>query len=228
MTELRQTFLFSATLSLKADARDKQEKRIEELRGGMLMGMNLEVVAVTYPSDILGDKVAFRRKQRVIDLTTERVVAAKLDEAMVECLQTEKVHYFKGYVPTHQPQDDYLYYFVTQYPGRTLVFVNSISIIRRLIAVFEELGVEIFKLHAQMQQRQRLKNLERFRASNGVLLCTDVAARGLDVPEVKHVIHYQLPRSVDVRAESVIGLCTESLSYMSIDRVVLRVLWKAV
>jgi len=38
----------------------------------------------------------------------------------------------------------------------------------------------------------------RFRASSGVLLCTDVAARGLDVPEVKHVIHYQLPRSVDV------------------------------
>jgi len=36
--DLRQTFLFSATLSLTADARDKKERKLEELRGGMLMG----------------------------------------------------------------------------------------------------------------------------------------------------------------------------------------------
>ena len=54
-------------------------------------------------------------------------------------------------------------------------------------------------LHAQMHQKQRLKNLERFSAnSNGFLIATDVAARGLDIPDVEHVIHYQVPRTSEV------------------------------
>ncbi|KAJ9580890.1 hypothetical protein L9F63_023935, partial [Diploptera punctata] len=47
-----------------------------------------------------------------------------------------------------------------------------------------------------MEQRQRLKNLDRFRDNPvGVLLATDVAARGLDIPNVQHVVHYQVPRT---------------------------------
>ena len=47
-----------------------------------------------------------------------------------------------------------------------------------------------------MHQRQRLKNLDRFKAQpNSLLLATDVAARGLDIPNVQHVIHYQVPRT---------------------------------
>jgi len=36
--------------------------------------------------------------------------------------------------------------------------------------------------------------------SNGLLLATDVAARGLDIPGVQHVIHYQVPRTTEVCA----------------------------
>jgi len=50
-----------------------------------------------------------------------------------------------------------------------------------------------------MQQRQRLKNLDRFRSSTDyVLVATDVAARGLDIPNVEHVFHFQLPRSPEI------------------------------
>jgi len=49
-----------------------------------------------------------------------------------------------------------------------------------------------------MEQRQRLKNLDRFReVDNSILLATDVAARGLDIPNVQHVIHYQVPNTVE-------------------------------
>ena len=83
----------------------------------------------------------------VVDVTTSAVVASTLLEAKIDCIPDEK--------------DVYLYYFVTRYPGRTLVFVNSIDTLRRLTPMFKLLGVEIFVLHAQMQQRQRLKNLDR-------------------------------------------------------------------
>ena len=59
-------------------------------------------------------------------------------------------------------QDMYLYYFLKQYPGRTLVFTNSKDCIRRLVSVFTLLQCNPLPLHADMHQRQRLKNLEKF------------------------------------------------------------------
>jgi len=38
----------------------------------------------------------------------------------------------------------------------------------------------------------------RLGSANGLLLATDVAARGLDIPGVQHVIHYQVPRTTEV------------------------------
>ena len=55
-------------------------------------------------------------------------------------------------------------------------------------------------LHAQMAQRQRLKNLDRFAEDEeGLLIASDVAARGLDIKGIKHVVHYQVPRTSEVR-----------------------------
>lgn len=59
-------------------------------------------------------------------------------------------------------QDVYLYYFLKNYPGRTLVFTNSKDCIRRLVSIFTLLQCEPLPLHADMHQRQRLKNLDRF------------------------------------------------------------------
>lgn len=44
-----------------------------------------------------------------------------------------------------------------RHPGRTLVFVNAISAVRRLSAILKILGLPVHTLHAQQQQRQRLK-----------------------------------------------------------------------
>ena len=77
--------------------------------------------------------------------------------------------------------------------------MSSIDGIRRLVPLLELLNVKAFPLHSQLEQKQRLKNLDRFKAcASGVMLATDVAARGLDIPAVDHVIHYQVPRSSDV------------------------------
>jgi len=92
-----------------------------------------------------------------------------------------------------------LYYFLLKYPGRTLVFVNSISCVRRLVPILALLKVPVWGMHAQMQQRQRLKNLDRFKSlKNSVLVATDVLARGVDITKVEHVVHYQIPRTAEI------------------------------
>ena len=111
-----------------------------------------------------------------------------------------------------------MYYFLTLYPGRTLIFTNSIDCIKRLQSILSILKRNPLPLHAQMEQKQRLTNLEKFSSkkifiendclmevfnlidsNNGLLVATDVAARGLDIPNIKHIIHYQVPRSTEVK-----------------------------
>lgn len=60
------------------------------------------------------------------------------------------------------------------------------------------LGLPIIALQGNMQQRARLKALDRFKSrKDSLLIATDVAARGLDIPGVDLVIHFQLPRSAE-------------------------------
>lgn len=94
---------------------------------------------------------------------------AQVTEAYLEC--------------TEDNRDERLYYLLTQHPGRTLIFTNAISMVRRLAAVLKLLQLPVTAMHSSMQQRQRLKALDRFRKSDSaIMIATDVAARGLDIP----------------------------------------------
>jgi ATP-dependent RNA helicase DDX24/MAK5 len=89
---------------------------------------------------------------------------------------------------------------VYKFPGRCLLFVNSIKTARRVDGLLRALGINCRAIHAQLQQKQRLNALETFKESPiGVLVATDVAARGLDIPMIQSVIHYDVARSPQVR-----------------------------
>ncbi|CCM03263.1 uncharacterized protein FIBRA_05390 [Fibroporia radiculosa] len=170
-----QTFVFSATLSKDLQRNLKKRGRARPWKKGGKPASTLD--------DLLM-RLDFRdASPAVIDISPEGGVVATLQESKIECLVTDK--------------DAYLYYFLLRYPGRTLVFLSSIDGIRRLLPLMELLQISAFPLHSQLEQRQRLKNLDRHSSSRAVLLATDVAARGLDVPAVDHVVHYQVPRTAD-------------------------------
>lgn len=78
------------------------------------------------------------------------------------------------------------------------MFTNSISAVRRLTPLLQNLNIAALALHSQMPQKARLRSIERFTASrDAVLVATDVAARGLDIKEVDQVVHYHVPRAAD-------------------------------
>ncbi|CAE6388803.1 unnamed protein product [Rhizoctonia solani] len=169
-----QTFVFSATMS--------KELQINLSRRS---GRRKNKDKASSTLDDLLMKLDFRDPDPVIvDISPEYGKVSTLTESRIECISGDK--------------DFYLYYFLLRYPGRSLVFVSSIDGIRRLTPIMELLQLKAFPLHSQLQQRQRLKNLDRFKSTpSAVLIATDIAARGLDIPSVDHVIHYQLPRTAD-------------------------------
>lgn len=82
---------------------------------------------------------------------------------------------------------------------RVIVFISQKKIAHRLRVVLGLLGLKVGELHGSLSQEQRLSNVTAFKKLDvPVLLCTDLASRGLDIPKIEVVINYQLPSTYDV------------------------------
>ena len=80
----------------------------------------------------------------------------------------------------------------------SIVFLNYRDSVERVNSYLQEQGFTTSHFHGGMEQRQREDMLYKF--SNGsanVLVSTDLASRGLDIPDIQNIIHYHLPESED-------------------------------
>lgn len=78
----------------------------------------------------------------------------------------------------------------------TLVFTKTKHHAHRLNILLSLFDIRSGELHGDMKQKDRLLTLSKFKNSDiDVLVCTDLASRGLDIPAVRHVINYTLPSS---------------------------------
>lgn len=81
----------------------------------------------------------------------------------------------------------------------TIVFVGHRESVGRIAGYLDDLGFYVESYHGGLDQEQRERSLYKFRSgSSNILVSTDLAARGLDIPEVEAVIHYHLPLTEDV------------------------------
>ncbi|PKA62745.1 DEAD-box ATP-dependent RNA helicase 13 [Apostasia shenzhenica] len=191
----RQTFVFSATVALSENFRKKLKYTTTTAKANMPDALT--------SIEKLSEQAGMKPDVAVIDLTNAFIVADNLVESFLKCSEDDK--------------EAYLYYILSVHRrGRTIVFCTSIAALRRVSSLLKLLEVNAWTLHAQMQQRSRLKAMDRFRESeHGVLIATDVAARGLDIPGIRTVIHYQLPHSTEVyihRSGRTARACTDGCS----------------
>jgi superfamily II DNA/RNA helicase len=78
----------------------------------------------------------------------------------------------------------------------TLVFCNHRDAVERISDTLWDNGLPNDIFHGGMEQDDRERALIKFRnGSHRILITTDLASRGLDIPEIEHVIHYQLPHN---------------------------------
>ncbi len=80
-----------------------------------------------------------------------------------------------------------------------LVFCNHREAVERISLLLKDKGLAHGIFHGGMEQEERERSLIKFRnGSHRILITTDLASRGLDIPEIEAVIHYQLPGSLDI------------------------------
>lgn len=80
--------------------------------------------------------------------------------------------------------------------AQSIVFLNFRDAVERVGSYLRQEGFGVSVFHGGLDQKQREAALYRFsNGSSNVLVCTDLASRGLDIPDVANVIHYHLPQS---------------------------------
>lgn len=80
---------------------------------------------------------------------------------------------------------------------QVLIFCNHREAVERTGALLKEKGIPNTLFHGGMEQMQREQALIKFRNGTAMyLVATDLAARGLDIPDIQHIIHYHLPATL--------------------------------
>ncbi|EEH44316.1 ATP-dependent rRNA helicase RRP3 [Paracoccidioides brasiliensis Pb18] len=95
----------------------------------------------------------------------------------------------------HKYKDIYLVYLLNEFAGQSaIIFTRTVNETQRLAILLRALGFGAIPLHGQLSQSYRLGALGKFRSrSRDILVATDVAARGLDIPSVDVVLNFDLP-----------------------------------
>jgi ATP-dependent RNA helicase RhlE len=100
-------------------------------------------------------------------------------------------------VPTGE-KTNWLVRFLRREPGPILIFVRTKHGADRLASRLSSAGLRVAALHADRSQRERLAAVEGLKSGrHRVLVATDIAARGLDIDGITHVINYDTPHSSD-------------------------------
>lgn len=75
-----------------------------------------------------------------------------------------------------------------------IVFCNRKTMVRELARDLKRAGFKASEIHGDMDQADRIRELERFKSEDiNILVASDVAARGLDIKDVSHVFNFDVP-----------------------------------
>jgi ATP-dependent RNA helicase DDX24/MAK5 len=201
----RQTFIFSATLSLPPSSHHNiksqskpSKKGLKSVDGAIAeimekVGAQGQIKVVDLSTSAGDEKKSKGKKTNPTSDSSDQTITTKLPSGLslyeIKCTQKHKDSHLYAYLTTTEQGAS----------GTALVFCNSIGAVKRVAETLKTLGLPTRTLHAQMEQKGRIASIESLNGKNNrsVVVCTDVAARGLDIPNVASVVHYDVPRAID-------------------------------
>ena len=111
---------------------------------------------------------------------------------------TRSTHFYVE-VPDREKPDALVRVLKAERPEQAIVFVRTKIGVDRLARRLDDAGVRVKALHGDMSQGQRDGVMIAFKGGRErLLVATDVAARGLDITGVSHVVNYDIPNSPDI------------------------------
>ena len=142
--------------------------------------------SATMPKQIQELVGKYCRNPVKVSVTPESTTAERIDQFLFMVQQDEKQTLLEMILSERHPV-----------PGkfeRVLIFARTKHGCDRIVKKLSQSGIPANAIHGNKSQPQRERALDEFkRAKTPILIATDVAARGIDIPGVSHVINYELP-----------------------------------
>ena len=137
--------------------------------------------SATYPQHVLNLAGEFLRDPQMLSLSQGQVHVAAIQHLFVECGRMDKDRTLVRLMETENPTS-------------AIIFCNTKSNVHYVTAVLKGFGYDADELSADLSQNKREAVLARLREGKvRLLVATDVAARGIDIPALSHVFLYEPP-----------------------------------
>ena len=142
--------------------------------------------SATIPTPIHRVVVRHMRSPLWVRIGGEIETAPQVSQLYYEVLEQDRVRALVGLLKTQLKG------------GKALMFRRTKDGVDRLVLALQRQGVSVEGIHGGMVQSQRNAAMRSFTAGTlKVLVATNVAARGLDIPEVSHVVNYDMPQNLE-------------------------------
>ena len=137
--------------------------------------------SATMPQEILRLAQEYMKDVEEIRLNKEELGLDTIDQSYLIVHEREKFKHLCYFIKNREKK-------------QTIVFAATKQRTQRLASELRQEGFKAITIHGDLSQRQRDNAMYRFkRGSEDILVATDIAARGIDVPAVGHVINYDIP-----------------------------------
>lgn len=184
---LRRTLSLNALRALVFDEADRMLSigfypDMKEIQRYLPKGPLLSTLfSATYPQHVLNLAGEFLRSPQMLSLSQGHVHVATIQHLYVECGRMDKDRTLVRLMETENPTS-------------AIIFCNTKANVHYVAAVLKGFGYNADELSADLSQNKREEVLSRLREGKvRLLVATDVAARGIDIPELSHVFLYEPP-----------------------------------
>lgn len=141
--------------------------------------------SATMPEPILELTKTYQKNAVYVKMTPEEVTIPLIRQAYYQVRRQDKEEVLCRLIDYYDPK-------------RALIFCNTKRMVDELTEHLKERGYEAEGLHGDLSQHQRDTVMNLFRSGRaGILIATDVAARGIDVNDVEAVYNYDVPEDIE-------------------------------
>lgn len=142
--------------------------------------------SATMPPEIIRITKQYMKEPVLIKAKNQDSAPALIKQYYSNCNKTEKAEVLKKIYEKFNP-------------WISIVFCNTIRMVDELCSTLKKSGLPVVALHGDMRQNERKRVMESFKKNSGggILIATDVAARGIDIKNVDIVVNYDFPNNED-------------------------------
>ena len=155
---------------------------IEKILGGIPGERQTMLFGATMPKEIIRMSKNYMNKPVHVGVDASEMVVAKIKQVFYEVREEDKIKALTRLLDVEGP-------------ALTLVFCHTKKEVDEVAGRLQQMGYPAGAIHGDFTQSHRDEMMRKFKGGDiDILVATDVAARGLDVPDVSHVINFSIPQ----------------------------------